>query len=167
VVVAGESDIAELIVSEVVELFWSTTGFKKRWETLQSHVRLKSYATLTKVDLGVPLEQFLNPSLDEFMRNKVVGGTDNYGLHMSARSYRDNFGLSKNKAMTYTVDNVDLLVHIFDTGNGRSEQLRFNFRARTADEQGYGIFGVYSELPYEQHVACLSELKAGMTADTH
>lgn len=164
VVVQGNSKVADLMVKEIAEELWASTGTPKRWDDIKRMVQMIRYGTATKVNFGIPLEEFLSASVRSFVDRQFVHG-HGYATAMTARSARDGFRPAPKTTVAWTVDDVRLSFHVFNLVNGRAESSQFRLTARSRDEVGTGIFAAISELPFDEHVACLEELRAHLTSD--
>lgn len=159
VVVQSNSKVAEVIVKEVVESLWESTGSPKRWDNISPMVQMIGYATATKVNFGIPLNRFLSVPLSSFLDQEVANGSK-YGAGMMTRSARDNFAPPPDTFVTWAVDELQLYIYVFNKKNGRYERCKLQFSVRTVDEENTGIFTFVSELPFDEHVACLEKLKS-------
>nr|VFJ70566.1 MAG: hypothetical protein BECKDK2373B_GA0170837_12883 [Candidatus Kentron sp. DK] len=73
----------------------------------------------------------------------------------------------KNAPMaTWTASEIQIYFHVFNATNGRSERSQFRLSVRSRDEEGTGIFVAISEMPFDEHVECLTMLKASMDKAT-
>ena len=158
VVVQSNSKVAEVIAKEVVESLWESTGCPKRWDNISPMVQMIGYSTTTKVNFGISLNKFLCPSLSNFLDQEVASGSK-HGAGMMTRSARHNFAPPPDTVITWAVDELQLYVYVFNKQNGRFERCQMRFSVRTYDEENAGIFAFVSELPFDEHVACLEKLK--------
>jgi hypothetical protein len=163
VVVQGNSKVADLVVKEVAEEIWTGTGSPKRWDDIRSMVQMISYGTATKVKFGMQLEEFLSPGIRSYIDQECVSGK-RYASGMTSRSARDNFQPPSKTSVVWTLDDIKILFHVFNTVNGRSERAQFRFVVRSRDEEGTGIFAAVSELPFDEHVECLVQLREHLLA---
>lgn len=74
VAVEGISEIANLIVADVAEMIWASTGVQKGWDEIKKGIQLIGYGTATLIDLGFPCEDFLNPKLTAFIKSQMIDG---------------------------------------------------------------------------------------------
>lgn len=161
--VRGQGIVAENIAKETVEALWSSTGTAKPWEDIKPFVQMISYGTATKVNLGIPLESFLSPALGNLLRTDAAS-PDGYARRMVGRSARDQFKPPKEAVATWTVDDITIFLHVFNTQSGRSEQSQFRLTVRTRDEEGSGIFAAVSELPLTEHIEFLERIRTAVLA---
>lgn len=165
VAVEGVSKIAELVVAEVVEAVWASTGVEKRWDEVKQHIQLVKYGTATKVDLGFPAERFLHPTLRRFFDEHVIGG-QKFAAAMGALSARDSFGPSPSAEAIYNLDELHVNFHRFDSLTGRYERTALRFSTVTKDDARTGVVVISSQLPFDQHVDCLIQLVEVMKSET-
>jgi len=152
--VSGHTAIGEVLVAEAFEALWEAAGGIKRWESrdVQDRIQLKSFGTVTKVDLGFnPLRLLAGDALAYFNQT-IVEGPERLGAAMVARSAYDNFAAPSDVACTLTLDELHLKVSVFDTRTGRQETARVRFSVASKDEQGRGIIDIVTELPLDKHV---------------
>ncbi len=158
VAVTGDSKVADLVVKEVVEELWASTGIPKRWDSIYPSVQMIRYGTATKVDFGVHLEEFLSVGCRSFITSQVLDGK-NFAARSVARSARDKFQPPPNTLATWTLDDLKLVFHVFNRVNGRAENSQFRLSVSTRDEEGTGIFIAISEMPFDEHVECMRALR--------
>lgn len=163
VVVRGNSKVADLIVKEVVEELWASTGMPKRWDSIKPMVQMISYGTATKVNFGFPIERMLSSDVATFLNKEFIEGK-RFASCMVARSARDSFKPPSDTFSMWTIQDLHLFLHVFNKVNGRPERSQFRLLVRSKDETGTGIVAAVSELPFDEHVECLSMLRDHLLA---
>jgi hypothetical protein len=165
VIVRGHTKAAELVASEVAEIFWSATGVPRRWDEIKKHIHVTTYATATKVDFGFPPERFLSERLRAFVDSDVLEGKS-YAALMGGRSARHDFNAAPKATTiyTYNLEEFELQVHRFDRQSGSAEHSAFKIFMHAKDDRGTGRVLVASALPYDDHVECLRDLKSAFEA---
>nr|VFJ71115.1 MAG: hypothetical protein BECKDK2373B_GA0170837_13141 [Candidatus Kentron sp. DK] len=90
VIVRGDSKVAEVIAKEVVEELWASTGIPRRWDRIEPMLQMVSYGTATKINFGIPLEDFFSSPFREFIESDCLAGK-NFCARSVSRSARDGF----------------------------------------------------------------------------
>ncbi|WP_407565843.1 hypothetical protein [Streptomyces sp. 184] len=150
VMVDGRTEIGEYVAAEVFEAMWRAAGAPKRWESreVQENVQLKSYGTLTRVNLGCDLLTLLAPSFVGFLNSNL---RDGMAAEMISRSSHDSFAAPADVVSTFNVDELDFKVNVFDQRTGRAEQSMIKLSVMNRDDMGRGVFNFFTELPTELH----------------
>jgi hypothetical protein len=161
--VQGISEIANLVVADVAEMIWVSTGVQKSWDEVKQGVQLIGYGTATLVDLGFPSENFIDVKFLDFIRSEMLSGKK-FACEMARHSARHNFLASPSLSAIFGLDDLNLNFFTFDNVTGRSETVKFRFSVITRDSVGTGRLVVMSELPFDKHVECLEMLIGAMKA---
>lgn len=164
IILLGDGSIAEVIAADVIEALWQCAGTSKPWSEIKGAVQKISYGTATKVNLGIPLEEFLNPELVRFFDEQCLSG-EKYALHMAPAFSIHNFQPSERLSSAYVVDDLNLLFNLQDPVSGESYRAKFQFQVTAKGEYGSGLCRVVSEMPYETHVNALQKLIEYMRRD--
>jgi hypothetical protein len=155
--VAGVSRVAEVVAAEAVEAVWAAAGAARPWSAVEPHVQRVGYATGTRVDLGAPFEALLSGPTRAFLDEQMIAGP-RYAAHMGHYHALPTLGPRPNAVCTYALDEVILRVSWFDPETGLNSTTNMKFTVTSKADYRSGIVRVWSELPYDVHVACLAGL---------
>jgi hypothetical protein len=98
--------------------------------------------------------------------NKDVQNNDGFASRMSGRSSRDRFGPAKNAVRTWTLDDMTILLNVFNLQNGRLDRADLRMSVTSRDEEGSGILTVSSDLPLDEHIRYLEALRQSMSPES-
>lgn len=159
--VAGVSRVAEVVAAEAVEAVWAAAGAARPWSAIEPHLQRVGYATGTRIDLGTPFEALLSAPTRTFLDEQMIAGP-RYAAHMGHYHARPTLGPRPNAVCTYALDEVILRVSWFDPETGLNSTTNMKFTVTSKADYRSGIVRVWSELPYDIHVACLTGLIAAI-----
>lgn len=152
VAVKGQSQVAEVIVKEFMELLWQSTGIKKSYLDLSSKLQLRGFSTQTRLQLDSPIEDVLRPTFMDYLKENLAEG-HRFAAHMGMVSNSE-----RPVYATIAVDDLILRVATFDPQTGAGRTHRLSFRVTAASDYGTGRVVADSELPYDQHVKLVAGL---------
>jgi hypothetical protein len=163
--VRGHSAVAESVAKEVIELVSASAGASRAWGNIEPHVQVAGYATRTRIKLAGQgsFEEMLRPEVQKFLAGQVAEGPK-YGAHTGKYLARHGLQPPPKAQVTVALDELHLLVTCFDPDTGDATQTKLTFSVTQRADYGSGIVSVYSELPYEQHIAMLGALRTAMNA---
>jgi hypothetical protein len=159
VAVAGVSQVAEVIVKEVVELVWQLAGAKKKFSDVERFIKLRGYGTVTRLELGYGPECLLNPAITEFLNSNLAEG----------KHYADSMGVVavgnevKNLNAVAAFDDLTLRINTFNPMSGYSDSSEVQFSVTGSSDYTTGLLRARSSMPYEQHVEFLSGMFQAVT----
>jgi hypothetical protein len=159
--VAGISQVAEYLVTEMVQAIWASAGVMRPWSDIEPEVQARGYATKTKVDLGAATEQLLNPKLIDFFNNEVLAGAQ-FASHMGLYLARHDNKPPPQAVTTYALDDLQLKFATFDPATGTTTNSKITISVTSLADYQSGIVSVASELPYDVHIQCLEQLIASV-----
>jgi hypothetical protein len=153
VVVAGVSEVAEVVAQEIVELMWRLSGAKKAWQDVQQGLMLTGYGTATRVDLGFASESLLAREFTDFLRDKLENGPS-YARYMGRQATPDE----QSVVAVSGLDELHMKVSRFDpsAGNSSTSMVRFSVTARSDFRRGRML--VTTEMPFDKHMDFLGEI---------
>ncbi|MGW2486860.1 hypothetical protein ACWCV9_06515 [Streptomyces sp. NPDC001606] len=163
--VSGHTEVAEYVTAEIFEMMWFAAGAPKRWESpeVQESIQLKSYGTVTRVDLGCSLNSLLAPQTLHYLeQNLATGGR--FAGEMMSKSAADNFTASPDIVSTFAVDEIDMKVNLFNTRTGRSETANVKLSVMSRDDLNRGLCDVLTQLPIDKHSELVRGLAQAVTA---
>jgi hypothetical protein len=162
VAVRGISRVAESVAQELVETVSASAGASRSWAGIEPEVQLVGYATRTRVNLSPnAFEALLSPGFRVFLDEQITGGA-RYGAHAGAYNARHGLQPPPRAQLTAALDDVVLLLTLFDPDTGNSNQARLGFSVMTRSDYGSGIVSVSSQLPYELHIEMIGALIAAL-----
>lgn len=161
--VAGISDIAEAIVSELAEFMWRAAGVKKNWADIARGAMLVGYGTSTRIQLPVPAETLMNPKLYSFLQGNLVGGK-NYARSLG-RVRPQSTPEEGQIAAVATFDELHLQIDKFNMRTGASEEAPIRFLVTSRSDFGTGRLLATTNMKYEAHVSFLADLFAALESE--
>jgi hypothetical protein len=159
--VAGVSRVAEVVAAELVEAVSTSAGAARPWSDIEPHLQRVGYATATRINLGAPFEALLSTPTRRFLDEQMIDGP-RYAAHMGYYHARPRLGPPPRAVCTYALDDLSLRFAWFDPETGVSTATNMKFSVTSKADYRSGIVLVWSELPYDIHVACLEQLIAGI-----
>jgi hypothetical protein len=155
VVVRGVSQIADVIVKEIIEKVWELAGSKKKFSDVEPLVQLVAYGTRTRLSLGYGPECLLNPRLLKYLDDSVTSGN---GFATAMGRTRANADGPDPVFAIAALDDLQIVIRKFNQANGYSEDAKIGFSVTAQSDFRTGRLLASTGLPYEQHVALLSSL---------
>ena len=157
--VQGHSNFADLVAKEVSELVFDLGGSPTVFDNLGRDLQLKSYATETMVDLGIPFNKLLSASMTEVI-DKEAG--DSEGCLQFTVPEKINEKNDRVLRISWAVDDIIIRVSAFNESSGENHISQFKFSVKTRSDYGGTVIGVSSQLPYERHVSFLRQIIKNM-----
>lgn len=155
--VAGESEVAELVAKETMELIWRLAGSKKSFDTdLKPLVLLTAYGTRTRLQLGYGPEVLLNQALLDFFDANMSKGRK-FAKSMGRQKTNELPSLQDVQAVT-SMDSLTLKVHWFNPATGYTEDCDIEFDVTARSDYRTGRISCTTRLPYDRHMELLTAL---------
>ncbi|HRR41285.1 MAG TPA: hypothetical protein P5244_08650, partial [Syntrophales bacterium] len=157
VLVSDTTDIAELLIKDLVQYLWASAEADRSWEEIEKNLQKKTFGTSTRVRLGFPPSQLLSPDFGKFIDEQVIAGP-RYGRMMASRSDRDDFGPPQNSEESWFVDELQVMVSRYDKTSRTHENEIFRIGVGRKDFQGTDVVDIDSHLEFEEHVKFVEAL---------
>lgn len=159
VTVSGTTDIAELLIKDLVQYLWASAEADRSWEEIEKNLQNKTFGTSTRVRLGFSPLELLNPRFTEFIDSEVLQGA-RYGRMMGSRSDRDSFEVPKNSRELAFLDELQIGVSRYDETSCTHQSQTLRIGVGRKDYQGTDVVDINSNLSFEEHIQFVALLIA-------
>lgn len=159
VTVSDTTDVAELLIKDLVQYLWASADADRSWGDLSAHLQTKTFGTSTRVKLGFPPSALLNHAFCEFIDTDVVAGS-RYGRFMGSRSDRDQFAPPGDSEESWYFDELHIRVSRYDRTSRTHGSQRFRIGVGRKDYQGTDIVDIDSVLAFDEHCKFIEKLIA-------